>query len=59
MWWLILGAVAIVVAAIDVAHRRQTPSSERDHMRVAGNGEHMFGVEMSRHNDSGGTGVGF
>lgn len=59
MWWLILGAVAIVITAIVVAHRRGTASSEHDHMRVAGNGEQMFGVEMSRHNDSGGTGAGF
>ncbi|WP_299443280.1 hypothetical protein [uncultured Phycicoccus sp.] len=59
MWWLIIGALVVVVAAIVVAHRRGTHASDRDTMRVAGNGEHMFGVEMSRHHDSGGTGAGF
>ena len=56
MWWMLLIAVTIIIAAI-VVNRRRGPHGSGSRGTTSGSdGEHMIGVEMSRHNDSGSTG---
>jgi hypothetical protein len=56
MWWMLLAAVVIIGAALVVARRRGLSGAPVRGTSVP-DGEHMLGVEVSRHNDSGSTGV--
>jgi hypothetical protein len=58
MWWMLLVAVTIIVTAIVVARRRGPNMPGTSGGTPVHGGEHMIGVEMSRHNDSGSTGGG-
>ena len=56
VWWMLLAAVTVIVAAIVVARRRGPNTSATRGATSVHDGEHMIGVEMSRHNDSGSAG---
>ena len=58
MWWMLLIALTIIVAAVVVARRRGPQPSGTARTTSVHGGEHMIGVEMSRHGDSGSTGGG-
>ncbi|GAA4413498.1 hypothetical protein GCM10023168_36450 [Fodinibacter luteus] len=58
MWWLLLLALTIIVAAVVVAWRRGPQMPGATIAASVHDGEHMIGVEMSRHSDSGSTGGG-
>lgn len=53
---MLLIALTIIVAAIVVARRRGPHMPGASETPSVHHGEHMIGVEMSRHNDSGSTG---